>query len=222
MKYLKVFTDFLEVAEGLSDGALARLFRAMLRYALDGTEPQMKSSERALWTVARQNIDREAAAYESKVEARREAGRKSGKVRREQNEQKGTNLNKTNQDKDKEKEKDNDNDKDNERESRGAAPPVTPAAAVAARAHTIPSLSEVESYCRERGNQVNPQRFMDFYTANGWRVGKNPMKDWKAAVRSWESNGMDRERPARENELSDADRFRAAIELHRMKEAKQV
>ena len=67
MKYLKVFTDFLEVAEGLSDGALARLFRAMLRYALDGTEPQMKSSERALWTVARQNIDRETAAYESKV-----------------------------------------------------------------------------------------------------------------------------------------------------------
>ena len=212
MKYLKVFTDFLEVAEGLSDGALARLFRAMLRYALDGTEPQMKSSERALWTVARQNIDRETAAYESKVKHLQRGRSSVSKTTRSVSEE----------DKDNEKEKNNDNDKDNERESRGAAPPVTPAAAVAARTHTIPSLSEVESYCRERGNQVNPQRFMDFYTANGWRVGKNPMKDWKAAVRSWESNGMDRERPARENELSDADRFRAAIELHRMKEAKEV
>ena len=212
MKYLKVFTDFLEVAEGLSDGALARLFRAMLRYALDGTEPQMKSSERALWTVARQNIDRETAAYESKVKHLQRGRSSVSKTTRSVSEE----------DKDKEKEKDKDKDKDNERESRGAAPPVTPAAAVAARTHTVPSLSEVESYCRERGNQVNPQRFMDFYTANGWRVGKNPMKDWKAAVRSWESNGMDRERPARENELSDADRFRAAIELHRMKEAKQV
>ena len=172
----------------------------------------MKSSERALWTVARQNIDRETAAYESKVKHLQRGRSSVSKTTRSVSEE----------DKDKEKEKDKDKDKDNERESRGAAPPVTPAAAVAARAHTIPSLSEVESYCRERGNQVNPQRFMDFYTANGWRVGKNPMKDWKAAVRSWESNGMDRERPARENELSDADRFRAAIELHRMKEAKQV
>lgn len=52
--------------------------------------------------------------------------------------------------------------------------------------HKHPTLDEVKTYCSERGNKVDPERFIDYYTANGWRVGKNPMKDWKAAVRTWE------------------------------------
>lgn len=59
-----------------------------------------------------------------------------------------------------------------------------------------PSVEEVAAYCQERGNQVDPQRFVDYYTANGWRVGKNPMKDWKAAVRTWEKNGYDSSKPS--------------------------
>ena len=49
-----------------------------------------------------------------------------------------------------------------------------------------PSVDEVRDYCYERGNSVDPQRFVDYYTSNGWMVGKNKMKDWKAAVRTWE------------------------------------
>lgn len=49
-----------------------------------------------------------------------------------------------------------------------------------------PTFEEVESYCKERGNNVNPQRFIDYYQSNGWMVGKNRMKDWKASVRTWE------------------------------------
>lgn len=49
-----------------------------------------------------------------------------------------------------------------------------------------PSVDEVRAYCQERQNCVDPQRFVDFYTSNGWKVGKNSMKDWKAAVRTWE------------------------------------
>ena len=49
-----------------------------------------------------------------------------------------------------------------------------------------PTQEEVKAYCKERGNSVDAQRFVDYYTANGWKVGKNPMKDWKAAVRTWE------------------------------------
>lgn len=52
-----------------------------------------------------------------------------------------------------------------------------------------PTLEEVKAYCTERNNAVDPQQFIDYYTANGWKVGKNAMKDWKAAVRTWESNG---------------------------------
>lgn len=49
-----------------------------------------------------------------------------------------------------------------------------------------PSLSEVADYCRERANKVDPEQFYNFYESNGWKVGKNPMKDWHAAVRTWE------------------------------------
>ena len=51
-----------------------------------------------------------------------------------------------------------------------------------------PSVEEVSQYCKERGNNVSAERFVDYYTANGWKVGINPMKDWKAAVRTWERN----------------------------------
>lgn len=54
-----------------------------------------------------------------------------------------------------------------------------------------PTIEEVSAYCIERGNSVNPQRFIDHYTSNGWMVGKNKMKDWKAAVRTWERNTID-------------------------------
>lgn len=50
-----------------------------------------------------------------------------------------------------------------------------------------PTVEEVAAYCAERRNGVNPQRFVDFYTANGWTQGKGkPIKDWQAAVRTWE------------------------------------
>ncbi len=49
-----------------------------------------------------------------------------------------------------------------------------------------PSLEDVSSYCSDRANSVDPQRFIDYYESNGWKVGRNPMKCWKAAVRTWE------------------------------------
>ncbi len=49
-----------------------------------------------------------------------------------------------------------------------------------------PTIDEVRDYCFERGNSVDPERFVDYYSSNGWMVGKNKMKDWKAAVRTWE------------------------------------
>lgn len=52
-----------------------------------------------------------------------------------------------------------------------------------------PTVDEVKAYCIERQNNVDAARFIDYYTANGWKVGKNTMKDWKAAVRTWERNG---------------------------------
>ena len=55
-----------------------------------------------------------------------------------------------------------------------------------------PTVEEVRNYCLERNNNVNPEKFIDFYESKDWYIGKNKMKDWKAAVRTWEgrnSNG---------------------------------
>ena len=49
-----------------------------------------------------------------------------------------------------------------------------------------PTVEEVSAYCKERKNRVDAQRFVDFYASKGWKVGQNPMRDWKAAVRTWE------------------------------------
>jgi len=51
-----------------------------------------------------------------------------------------------------------------------------------------PTIDQITEYCTERSNSIDPQQFFDYYEANGWHVGRNPMKDWKSAVRYWERN----------------------------------
>ena len=55
---------------------------------------------------------------------------------------------------------------------------------------TPPSFDEVKGYCVERKNNVDSEKFINHYTANGWMVGRNKMKDWKAAIRTWEKNNF--------------------------------
>nr|DAP89634.1 MAG TPA: hypothetical protein [Caudoviricetes sp.] len=56
---------------------------------------------------------------------------------------------------------------------------------------TIPTPEEVQMYCDERKNGISGQQFCDFYSSKGWKVGSQPMKDWKAAVRTWEVRRKD-------------------------------
>jgi hypothetical protein len=53
---------------------------------------------------------------------------------------------------------------------------------------TPPCVDDVREYCNSRGNQIDPEEFIDHYQANGWMRGKNKIKDWKACVRTWEKN----------------------------------
>ena len=64
-----------------------------------------------------------------------------------------------------------------------------------AKRFSPPSVEEVEAYCRERNNNIDAQSFCNFYTAKGWRIGSNPMKDWKAAVRTWERRQTQEAKP---------------------------
>lgn len=64
--------------------------------------------------------------------------------------------------------------------------PTVPKKREARKRFSPPSAAEVREYCRERENTVDAESFVDFYAAKGWKVGNAPMKDWKAAVRTWE------------------------------------
>lgn len=75
-----------------------------------------------------------------------------------------------------------------------------------------PTLEEVKAYCAERGNSVDAEHFYDYYEANGWKVGKNPMKDWKASVRTWERNGYDKKPSAKKPASTIMEDYRAMEE----------
>lgn len=55
-----------------------------------------------------------------------------------------------------------------------------------------PTIEEVSEYCRERGNRIDPEKFVAYYQSKNWKVGRDKMTDWKAAVITWEKNDRDR------------------------------
>lgn len=74
-----------------------------------------------------------------------------------------------------------------------------------------PSIEDVKAYCQQRGNSVDPERFINHYTSNGWMVGKNKMKDWKAAVGTWEKSSFkkqaDKKKPSAMDVLDEMERI---------------
>lgn len=58
-----------------------------------------------------------------------------------------------------------------------------------------PLIDDVRAYCQERQNNVSPEAFFAYYESNGWKVGRNPMKDWRAAVRTWEQRDQQNPSP---------------------------
>ncbi len=70
---------------------------------------------------------------------------------------------------------------------------------VRAKRFCPPSVDDVRAYCTERKNGVDAQAFIDHYESNGWKVGRSAMKDWRAAVRTWERNGLSPSRKASSN-----------------------
>ena len=180
MKYLKVFTDFAEDIAELNDAEAGRLFRAMLLYAETGKESDLKGNERFIWRAAKKNIDNQIEAYGKMCDA----ARKGASARWDAHPMptyahpmpNDAEVCRTQQDKDKDKEKEK-----GKKDIGAATPPHQ-------RPRFVPpSVEDVQAYCLERNNGIDPQRFVDFYEANGWKQGAGkPIKDWKACVRTWE------------------------------------
>lgn len=65
-----------------------------------------------------------------------------------------------------------------------------------------PTSHDVEAYCKQRNNSIDPQQFINFYTAKDWMIGKNKMKDWRAAVRTWEHRNALQTSPTLVNQIT--------------------
>lgn len=89
-------------------------------------------------------------------------------------------------------------------------PKENPNARAARTPFRPPTVEEVETYCQERQNGVDASRFVDFYASKGWKIGSSPMKDWRAAVRTWErreSKTQDKSAPMETNRFANLERL---------------
>ena len=228
MKYLKIFTDFLDVVEPLGDSAAGRLFKAMLRYAMDGTVPILKGKEGVAWTVARQHMDREAEAYEAKKEGLSKNGKKGAAARWSHRESADGKCHADHgpDGQGKDKDKNNDNDKDNDISFLPGSEPVAEREKKPAvtdgmeKKETHPSLEEVEKYIWDAHLPVDGEHFYNYYQANGWIMGSQPMRDWKAALKAWARNAPVKPRPAIKPGSKEA--FQAAFDMARIWDAKRL
>ena len=73
-----------------------------------------------------------------------------------------------------------------------------------------PTIEEVRAYCLENGYDVDPEQFVDFYQSKGWKIGKSPMKDWEAAIRTWVKRDNDFQKCRNDCDLPTAEQLLAA------------
>ena len=178
LESFNAYHSYLEAISPLNDEERGRLFTALLLYSKTGECPHLTGNERFIFPSMKGQIDRDRQKYEAKCARNRDNVKRRWEsescvpIRSYTNDAKDKE-----EDKDKEKEKDKDKDKDSiflgDRKK-------------SAKRFTPPTVDQVREYCMERRNMVDPQRFVDFYESKGWVVGKSKMKDWKAAVRTWE------------------------------------
>ena len=75
-----------------------------------------------------------------------------------------------------------------------------------------PTVEEVQAYCAERNNQIDPEAFVDYYTARGWKYGQGkPVVDWKAAVRTWERRNSSSAKGDSEEEAIDNEEIKRRV-----------
>ena len=182
-EYVCLYHSYLKSVEPLNDAERGRLFTACLTYSMTGAEPDLRGNERFVWPTIREQIDRDTKKYSDFCKKQQENIRKRWDTTVYDGTSGIPDDTKHTKEKEKEKEKENILSSPNVEDSIARTP--------ARKRFTPPTLAEVTAYCRERQNAVDPQRFIDYHTANGWKVGKNSMKDWKAAVRTWEGKQRD-------------------------------
>lgn len=169
-EYFCAYHSYLASMRNLSDAECGRLFRALLQYGAGDKSINLQGRESIAFDFMAAQIDRDNEAYEARCKKNKEnvQQRYTNEYERIQSYTKPT--------KEKEKEKKKENKKER----------ITD---VIQKKDFPPSVDEVAAYCAERNNGIDAESFVDYYAARGWIYnGKQPMRDWRAAVRTWEKN----------------------------------
>ena len=180
-----------------------RLYDAMLDYGETGVVPELEGPLAVLWDYFQPQLELDNARYESIRAKRAKAGRLGGQAcqssrQPEQEPQDGqeeareaaeaNEANEANQ----ANEANEANEANTIQSSTVQSNPVQLRESIAAKAPPAPkkrfvppSQAEIGAYVREAKLTMDPQEFLDYYTANGWKIGSHTMKDWRAAARNW-------------------------------------
>lgn len=189
VKKVAVFESYYEAARDLPPEEFKQFFTAIFERAFNGEEVELTGVAKAMYTLVRPTLEKSLELSSMRSELGKLGGRPA-KANEKQTESKPkANDNQTDSkpkaDKDKDKEEEKDIKEKEKKEKVASAPRFVK-----------PTVAQVSEYCRERGNGINPESFVDFYESKGWKVGSQPMKDWKACVRTWEQRHKDEARAA--------------------------
>ena len=182
-----LYTEQKAVIDKLTDEQAGKLIKAIYAHET-GEEMELDAILDLVITPFLTVLEKDKEKYEEKCEKRAQAGAKGGKQRvaNQANatfaKQTQANDNKIKQTQANQADNDNEYDNDNDFKKENIKRKST----TQAKAFVKPTVEEVKAYCVERKNNVSPDKFIDFYESKGWLIGKNPMKDWKACVRTWE------------------------------------
>lgn len=174
-----LYNENREQIKFLNTEQKAALLDAVFEYNASGTVIDMDPMTALVFSVIRGRMDRDTEKWEQTVEKRREAGRAGG-LRSGESRSKCFN--------DEANEANASCASKNEANEAVPVPVPVPVSHKGERQSTRfapPSPEQVRDYCQEKKINVDPDEFVDFYASKGWKVGSQPMKDWKAAVRTW-------------------------------------
>lgn len=178
------YGSFFEALSCLDDDVRLQCYDAVIEYALTGNERELNGVPKAVFALIKPQIDANNERYTNGCKGGRPSSKTNG-FEKEANsktngfENEGVLENQTiTKHKPNENENDNENENENVNEKEKKNTP--------SRKFSKPSVDDVRAYCEERQNGIDPEAFVDFYESKGWKVGNQPMKDWKSAVRTWE------------------------------------
>lgn len=172
----------------LADTERLLLYDAILDYGQTGESPNFSGALGVAWDYIQPTLDEDNARYEATREKRAKAGALGGSAKAKAAKQSEANVANASDAKQDEANVANlaNSIQSNSiqfnsvqlRESKADKPPTR-------QRFSPPSVEEVAAYCQEKGYAVDAERFVDYYVSVGWKRGKTPVKDWKAAVRTW-------------------------------------